>query len=134
MTISINTFTQTLELSTSSATHKRWSVCSQVASTCIYLVAGRAARLQSLGVVTAAVDLPVLVEVDEVHLELLARAAHEAGGVPTHTVAGSRCEHGDVAAVYLASTLQKRKYIYIVETLFHQVKPQITTISILGPS
>lgn len=55
----------------------------------VYLIAGSAARLQPLGVVPAAVDLPFLVEVDEVHQELVARAAHEAGGVPTHVVTRS---------------------------------------------
>ena len=37
-----------------------------------YLVAGRAARLGGLGVVAAAVELAVLVEVDQVHQQLLA--------------------------------------------------------------
>ena len=36
-----------------------------------HLVTGRTARLQSLGVVAAAVEGPVLVEVDEVHHQLL---------------------------------------------------------------
>jgi hypothetical protein len=36
------------------------------------LVAGRASRLGRLGVVAATVELAVLVEVDEVHQELLA--------------------------------------------------------------
>lgn len=51
-----------------------------------HLIAGGAAWLQSLGVMPAAVDLPVLVKVDEVHQELVAQAAHEAGRVPTHAV------------------------------------------------
>lgn len=53
----------------------------------VYLIAGGAPRLQPLGVVSTAVDLPVLVEVDEVHQELVAHAAHEAGWMPTHAVA-----------------------------------------------
>lgn len=73
----------------------------------LYLVTGGAARLQPLGVVPPAEDLPVLVEVDEVHQELAARAAHEAGRVPAHAVARPRCKHGDVAAVYLAPALRK---------------------------
>lgn len=52
----------------------------------IYLITGSAARLQPLGVVPTAVDLPVLVEVDEVHQELVAHAAHKAGWMPTHGV------------------------------------------------
>lgn len=54
----------------------------------VYLIAGSAAGLQPLGVVPAAVDLPVLVEVDEVHQELVAHAAHKAGWMPTHAVTG----------------------------------------------
>lgn len=54
----------------------------------VYLITGSAARLQPLGVVSAAVDLPVLVEVDEVHQELVAHAAHKAGWMPTHAVTG----------------------------------------------
>lgn len=73
----------------------------------LYLVTGGAARLQPLGVVPPAEDLPVLVEVDEVHQELAARAAHEAGRVPAHAVARPRCKHGDVAAVYLAPALRR---------------------------
>ena len=42
-----------------------------LASSPAHLVTGRTARLQSLGVVAAAVEGPVLVEVDEVHHQLL---------------------------------------------------------------
>ncbi|TNN29514.1 hypothetical protein EYF80_060337 [Liparis tanakae] len=70
---------------------------------------GGAARLQPLGVVPAAVDLPVLVEVDEVHQQLVAGAAHEAGRVPAHAAAGARRKHRDVAAVYLAAALRRRR-------------------------
>lgn len=52
----------------------------------IYLITGCAARLEPLSVVPATVDLPILVEVDEVHQELVAHAAHEAGWMPTHAV------------------------------------------------
>lgn len=72
----------------------------------VYLIAGGAARLQTLSVVPAAVDLPVLVKVDEVHQELVAHAAHEAGGVPTHGMAGAGCKHSNVTTIYLASTLK----------------------------
>lgn len=72
---------------------------------CMYLVTGRAAWLQPLGVVPAAENLSVLVEVDEVHQELLAQAAHKAGRVPAHSVTRSGYEHSNVAAIYLASTL-----------------------------
>ncbi len=52
----------------------------------VYLIAGGAAWLQPFGVVPPAVDLPILVEVNEVHQELIAHAAHEAGWMPTHAV------------------------------------------------
>lgn len=51
-----------------------------------HLIAGSAAGLQSLSVVPAAVDLSILVEVDEVHQELFAHAADKAGRMPTHAV------------------------------------------------
>lgn len=48
--------------------------------------------------VAAAVELPVLVEVDEVDQQLLADGAREAGGVPHPRGASSRCSHTDVPA------------------------------------
>lgn len=61
-------------------------VCVHVHVMGTYLITGGAARLQPLCVVSATVDLPVLVEVYEIHQELIAHAAHKAGGVPTHAV------------------------------------------------
>lgn len=74
-----------------------------------YLIAGGAARLQPLSVVPAAVDLSILVEVDEVHQELITHAAHEAGRVPAHAVARPGSKHSDVAAIYLPSTLKRKR-------------------------
>lgn len=59
--------------------------------------------------VPAAEDLPVLVEVDEVHQELFAHAADKAGGMPTHAVACPRCKYCDVATVCLARALEGEK-------------------------
>lgn len=56
--------------------------------------------------VPSAEDLPILVEVDQVHQELFAHAADEAGGMPTHAVTCPRCKYCDIAAVYLASALE----------------------------
>lgn len=56
---------------------------------CSDLVAGCAARLQALGVVPATVYLPILVKVDQIHQQLVADSADEAGRVPAHTVAGA---------------------------------------------
>lgn len=97
------------EAVTSVAIYKLSSVCRVVVSARLYLVAGRASWLQSLSMVAAAVDLPVLVEVDEVYQELFACAAHEAGRVPTNAVAGSGCKYSDVTTVDLSSTLRKKK-------------------------
>lgn len=47
-----------------------------------HLVAGGAAGSEELGMVPAAVDPPVLLEVDEVHQGLVAEVAGEAGRVP----------------------------------------------------
>lgn len=74
-----------------------------------HLIAGSAAGLQSLSMVPAAVDLSILVEVDEVHQELFAHAADKAGGMPTHAVTCPRCKYRDIAAIYLASALEGEK-------------------------
>lgn len=85
-------------------------VCGHVLDT--HLVAGGAAGLQPLCMVPPTVDLPILVEVDEVHQELIAHTAHEAGRVPTHAVSRPRREHGDVPSVYLATALKRRNMIF----------------------
>lgn len=54
---------------------------------CTYLITGGASWLQPFSMMAPTIDLAVLVEVDEVHQELLAHAAHKAGWVPTHVVA-----------------------------------------------
>lgn len=56
--------------------------------------------------VSATVDLSVLVEVDEVHQQLITHAAHEAARVPTHAVARPRRKHCNVTSVYLPPTLR----------------------------
>jgi len=65
------------------------------------LVAGRAAGLEELGVVTAAVDLGVVevVEVDEVDEELVAGVAEEAGRVPAGLRTCARCKYPDGAVL-----------------------------------
>lgn len=73
-----------------------------------YLVARRAAGLEALGVVPAAVDLPILVEVDQVDQQLVADAADEAGRVPANAVPCSRGEDGHVPSVDLAAALPEK--------------------------
>lgn len=58
--------------------------------------------------VPAAVDLPVLVEVDQVDQKLVADAADEAGRVPANAVPRSRGEDGHVPAVDLAAALPEK--------------------------
>lgn len=84
---------------------------------CHYLVAGGAARLQPLGVVPAAEDLAILVEVDEVHQQFAAGAADEAGRVPAHGVTRPRRKYGDVTAVYLASALENQTSARLIFSL-----------------
>jgi len=63
-----------------------------------YLVACRAAWLEDLGVVSAAVDVWVLPEVDEVHQQLLTRLTHEALRVPALGVTRPHSEHRQLPA------------------------------------
>lgn len=54
-----------------------------------YLITCSAAGLEALGVVPATVDLPILVEVDQIDQQLVADAADEAGRVPADAVSRS---------------------------------------------
>lgn len=95
-----------------------------------HLVAGGAAGLQPLGVVPPAVDLALLVEVDEIHQQLVARAAHEAAGVPAHAVARPRRKDRHVAAVDLTSALgmgggQREEQLYKCVSVFVLVALQL---------
>lgn len=58
--------------------------------------------------VSAAVDLSILVEVDQVDQELVADAADEAGRVPANTMPRSRGEDGHVPSIDLATTLSEK--------------------------
>lgn len=62
-----------------------------------HLITGRAARLCGLCMVSTAVEFAVLVEVDEIHQQLLADGAGEAGGVPHSSWARSRGSDADVS-------------------------------------
>lgn len=72
-----------------------------------YLIAGRTPRFQPLSVVSSAEDFALLVEVNEIHQELVARAAYEAPRVPAHAVTGPGCKYSDVASVNLTAALKK---------------------------
>lgn len=76
-----------------------------------HLVAGLAARLQPFGVVPAAVDLPVLVEVDEVDQQLAAGRALETLGVPAAAVSGPTGKHCDVSTADLPAALEKQIWV-----------------------
>lgn len=60
-----------------------------VAEAVSYLIACGAAGLEALSVVPATVDLPILVEVDQVDQQLVADTADEAGRVPADTMSRS---------------------------------------------
>lgn len=61
------------------------------------LITASAARLLAVSVVAAAVHVAFLPEVDHVHQQLFAGAAHEAGRVPHLVVAGPLCVDGRFA-------------------------------------
>lgn len=63
-----------------------------------HLVASGAARLLGFGVVPPAVEISVPLEVDEVHQQLLAHAAHEAAGMPAQLGAQPLGKDHDVTA------------------------------------
>ena len=71
-----------------------------------YLVAGGASRLDGFCVVPAAVELPLLVKVDEIDEQLLADGAREAVGMPAAVGAGPRGADANVPGVDGARTLQ----------------------------
>ena len=73
-----------------------------------HLIAGRAARLGRLRMVSTAVELAVLVEVDQVDEQLLADGAGKAGGVPDPLGARARSCHADVSAEDRVSALQDK--------------------------
>lgn len=52
-----------------------------------HLITGRTSRFESLSMVATTEDLPVLVEVDKIHQQLVTHAAHKALWVPAHPVA-----------------------------------------------
>lgn len=63
------------------------------------LIACGAAWPEELRVVSAAVDLPVLVEVDQVNQRLVAGVADKAGGMPAGPVPQPGCKNPQVPCV-----------------------------------
>lgn len=72
-----------------------------------HLVTGLTAGLQSLSVVPAAVDLSVLVEVDQINQQLAAGDALETLRVPTTAVTRPTGKHSYVSTADLPATLEK---------------------------
>ena len=95
---------------------------------CTDLVAGGAARLDELGVVTLAVDDAVLVAVGQVHQLLLALRAHEAGRVPAQVFVHLGRVDGHLAHVDVAVTA-----VAALKQLLCQVLAPITYAHILSP-
>lgn len=71
-----------------------------------YLVAGRAARFEELGVVPPTVDLSFVVEVDQVHQQFTAGGAGEARRVPAQPGARPRSEHRHFPTADVLATLE----------------------------
>lgn len=76
-----------------------------------YLVAGRTAWFEALGVVPTAVQFAVPEEVDKVHQQLLAHAASEAARVPAGSGTGPGGEHAHVALGHRLIALKKRRFV-----------------------
>lgn len=70
-----------------------------------HLITGTAARLQPLSVMSAAVKLSVLVEIDQIHQQLLTHGADETLGVPVLSMTRSGCKDHNVSPIYLTTTL-----------------------------
>lgn len=73
-----------------------------------HLVTGLAAGLQPFGVVPAAVDLPVLVEIDQIHQQLAAGDTLETLGVPAASLTRPAGKHSYVSTADLPATLEKK--------------------------
>lgn len=70
-----------------------------------HLITGTAARLQPLSVMSAAVKLSILVEIDQIHQQLLTHGADETLGVPVLSMTRSGCKDHNVSPIYLTTTL-----------------------------
>ena len=75
------------------------------------LIARRASGLDSLGVMPSAEELPVLVEIDEVHQKLFADVAHKTPWMPQVVGSGSGCRHTDIPTAHLIWTLKEIRQI-----------------------
>ena len=80
----------------SSGKHINLSYLALTISQPAYLITRSTSGLDQLGVVAAAIQLPVTVEVDQIHQQLLARRAHEARRVPDPVLASTGRKHSDV--------------------------------------
>ena len=70
-----------------------------------HLITGTAAGFLPLGVVPPTEDLAILVEVDEIHQQLLTHAADKAMRVPAFPMTRPRSKDHDVPSVYLTTAL-----------------------------
>lgn len=70
-----------------------------------YLVTGRAAWFEQLSVVPSAVDLSIVVEVDQIHQQLATRGAGEARRVPALPRASPGSEHCHFSSVDVFTAL-----------------------------
>lgn len=69
-----------------------------------HLITSSTARLKHLSVVSAAVDTSILVEVNQVHQEIVTNLAHKAAWVPTSTLSGTRSKNSDLSKADVLTT------------------------------
>lgn len=79
-----------------------------------YLITGCTSRLQTLCVVSAAVNFSVLGEVNKVDQQLVTYGTHKALGMPAHAMARPWCKHSHVPSINLTSTLQDRSKMWFI--------------------
>lgn len=82
-----------------------------------HLVAGRTPRLQRLGVVPSAIQLPLSIEVDEINKQLLTDATREACRMPACVWSCSRREHTYITARQSLLALQHSQPIMLLFAL-----------------
>ena len=69
-----------------------------------HLITSSTAGLKHLSVVSAAVDASILVEVNQVHQEIVTNLAHKAAWVPTSTLSGTRSKNSNLSKADVLTT------------------------------
>ena len=77
---------------------------SNIDITSSHLITSSTARLEHLSVVSATVDASILVEVNQVHQEIVTNLAHKAAWVPTSTLSSTRSKNSDLSKADVLTT------------------------------